>query len=146
MPQANQRQPVPYRQDTARNLEIVRDVPQADRVIHLADQVKELQTMSTVSAGRTIRRLFFIWFRVYVDEVKYGKHQKVNVKIPLPIPLVGAVFARQLSFQDAARLAAQARRGEDVSEYLDSAMGMEFVRVQEDNDKGKSQLVVVGLD
>lgn len=146
MPQANQRQPIPYRQDNARNLEIVRDVPPADRVIHLADEAKELRTMSTISAASTVRRLFFVWFRVYVHEVKYGKHEKVNLKIPLPIPLIGAVFARQLSFSNAARLAAQARRGEDVGEYLDSAMGLEFVRVHEDNDKGKSQLVVVGLD
>lgn len=146
MAQPNQRQPIPYRQDAARTFEIVRDAPPADRVIHLADDAKELQTMSTISTGSTVRRLFFVWLRVYVHEVKYGEHQKVNVRFPIPIPLIGAVFARQLSFSNAARLAAQARRGEDVSEYLDSAMGLEFVRVQEDNDKGKSQLVVVGLD
>lgn len=145
MPQANQRQPVPY-QNTPRTIEIVQDVAASERVIHLADEVKQLQKMSTVSAGRTLRRLFFIWFRVYVDEVRHGKHQKVNVKIPLPIPLVGTVFARQLSFQSAAKLTVQARHGEDISDYLDSVMGLELVRVDESNERGKSQLVVVGFD
>jgi hypothetical protein len=71
----------------------------------------------------------------------------VNIKIPLPIPLIGAAFSRQLSFQRAAKLAAQARRGEDVSEVLDSAMGFEFVRVEDGNpERDRSTLVVIGLD
>src|SRR5581483_2205181 len=147
MTQSTQPQPVPYRQDNARRVEVIRDSPSSERVIPLGDEVKQLQELSTIPAGRALRRLFFIWFRVYVHEVKYGKHEKVNVSIPLPIPLVGAAFARQLSFQRAAKLAALARRGEDVSEYLDSTMGLEFVRVEEEKlERGKSTLVVVGLD
>jgi hypothetical protein len=143
MPQS-QRQTIPY---TRGNVEIVDQEPRADRVIHLGDQVKELQSLSTISIGSTLRRLVFVWLRVYVKESKRGKSEKVNIKIPLPIPLIGAAFARQLSFQKAANLAAQVRRGEDVSEYLDSTMGFEFVRVEDGNtDRDKSTLVVIGLD
>lgn len=143
MPQT-QRQPLAY---AGRPTEIVDQPPGSDRVIHLGDQVKELQALSTISMGSTLRRLVFVWLRVYVKETKRDKSQKVNIKIPLPIPIIGATFARQLSFQKAARVAAQARRGQDVSDTLESAMGFEFVRVEEAHpDRDKSTLVVVGLD
>ncbi len=143
MPQA-QRQPIPY---TRSNVEIVQETPRHERIIHIGSQVKELQEMSTISPGSTLRRLLFVWLRIYVNETKRGKSEKVNIKIPLPIPLIGATFARQLSFQKAAQLAAAAQRGEDVSELLDSTMGFEFVRVEDDHsERGKNTLVVIGLD
>ncbi|MBI4675241.1 MAG: hypothetical protein HY741_26665 [Chloroflexi bacterium] len=146
MPQA-QRQPVPYTRDNARTIEIIQDNSRTERIINIADEAKQLQDMSTIPAARSFRRLFFIWFRVYVRETKYGKSEKVNVSIPLPIPLIGAAFARQLSFHKAAKLAAAARRGQDIDELLESEMGFEFVRVHEEHpERGKSQLVVVGLD
>jgi hypothetical protein len=116
-------------------------------VIHLGDEVKELQTLSEIPVGSALRRLIFVWLRIYVNERKRGKSERVNVRIPLPIPILGATFARQLSFQKAAKVAAQARRGEDVSEYLDSAMGLEFIRVEDDHgERDKRTLVVIGLD
>lgn len=143
MPQP-QRQPIPY---TRGNVEILTQEPRADRVIHLGDQVKELQTLSTIPIGSALRRLIFVWLRIYVKESKRGKTERVNIKIPLPIPILGATFARQLSFQKAAKLAAQAQRGEDVSEVLDSTMGFEFVRVEDDHlERDKRSLVVIGLD
>ncbi len=147
MPQP-QRQPIPYRQPHARPIEIVESASRSDRIIDIATDAKQVQELSTVTPLRTLRRLIFIWLRVYVNETKHGKSQKVNVAIPLPIPLIGAAFARQLSFQKAARLANQARRGEiNLDEALESTMGLEIVRVQEEQpERGKSQLVVVGLD
>jgi hypothetical protein len=146
MPQS-QRQPIPYARDNARTIEIVQDTPRTERIIRIADEAKQLQEISQVPVTRSLRRLLFVWFRVYVRETKYGKAQKVNVSIPLPIPLLGATFARQLSLQKAAKLAAQARSGQDLDELLESEMGFEFVRVQEEQpERGKSQLVVVGLD
>lgn len=140
----SQRQPIPY---TRPNVEIVQEMPHAERIIHLGDQVQALQSMSTISIGSALRRLLFVWLRIYVNETRRGKSEKVNIKIPLPIPLLGAAFARQLSFHKAAQLASAARRGDDVSEQLDSAMGFEFIRVQEGNpERGKSTLVVIGLD
>jgi hypothetical protein len=146
MPQS-QRQPIPYARDNARTIEIVQDMPRTERIIHIADEAKQLQEISQVPVARSLRRLLFVWFRVYVRETKYGKSQKVNVSIPLPIPLLGATFARQLSLQKAAKIAAQARSGQDLDELLESEMGFEFVRVHEEQpERGKSQLVVVGLD
>ena len=148
MPQS-QRQPIPYARDNARTIEIIQDGPRTTRVIDIADEAKQLQEMSAVPASRLFRRWFFVWFRVYVRETKHGKSERVNVRIPLPIPIIGAAFSRQLSYQMAVRIAAQAQRGQqvDLDELLDSEMGFEFVRVQEEHpERGKSELVVVGLD
>lgn len=139
-----QRQPIPYPRGT---IQVMDDSPQPDRVIHLGEQVKELQMLSTLPIGSTLRRFVFVWLRIYVNERKRGKNEKVNIKIPLPIPLLGAAFSRQLSFQRAAKLAAQAGRGQDLSELLDSEMGFEFIRVEDDHsERDKSTLVVIGLD
>ena len=147
MPQS-QRQPIPYRQPNSRQVDIVQDTPDSERIINIGSDAKEVQEMSTASGTRFFRRWFFVWLRVYVNETKYGKGQKVDVSIPLPIPFIGATFRRQLSYQKAARLAQQARRGEiDLDEAIESTMGLEIVRVHQVQPKrGKSSLVVVGLD
>ncbi|SRR5581483_6384004 len=146
MPQS-QRQPVPYSREGSRKIEIVQDAPSTGRVIDIGTQVHALQRMSTIPIGTALRRMLFVWFRIYVHETKYGKHEKVNVKIPLPIPLLGATFARQMSFQKAAQVAAQLQRGQDPSDALESAMGFEFIRVEDDHsERNKRSLVVIGLD
>jgi hypothetical protein len=147
MPQTH-RQPVPYRQPKSNAVEIVQDAPDDARIIHLGAEAKQIQEMSTASPFRSLRRWLFVWLRIYVNETKYGKSQKVDISIPLPIPLLGASFARKLSFQKAARLAHQARRGEiNLDEAIESTMGLEIVRVHEEQpERGKSQLVVIGLD
>ncbi len=144
-----QRQPIPYARDHTRTIEIVQEPTRQDQVINIVDDVKQLQTLSKVPATRVFRRLFFIWFRVYVRSTKHGKTERVNVKIPLPIPFVGAAFSRELSAQKAAKIAAEARRGHavEIDELLESEMGFEFVRVLEEHpERGKSELVVVGFD
>lgn len=147
MPQP-QRKPVAYQQPTSRTIEIVDSTPRNERIIDINTDAKQVQEMSTASPWRIMRRFAFIWLRVYVNETKYGKSQKVDISIPIPIPFIGATFARQLSYQKAARLANQARRGEiNLDETLESTMGLEIVRVHEEQpERGKSQLVVVGLD
>lgn len=142
-----QRQPIPYARDNTRTIEIVQEPARQDQVINIAEETRQLQQISTIPASRSLRRLFFIWFRVYSRETKYGKSQRVNVAIPIPIPFIGTLFARQLSFEQAARMASAARHGEDLDELLESRMGFELVRVHEANpERGKSQLVVVGFD
>ncbi|MCC7161180.1 MAG: hypothetical protein IT331_01695 [Anaerolineae bacterium] len=147
MPQT-QRQPVPFKPSKTQTIEVITETPRSDRIIDINTDARQVQEMSSGSNFRFFRRWFFIWFRVYVKETKYGKSEKVNVSIPLPIPIVGATFARHLSLQKAARLANEARRGEiDLDEALESTMGFEFVRVHEANpERGKSSLVVVGFD
>lgn len=144
----SERQPVPYRQNTAREVEVIQAEPASARIINIGEEAKQIQELSKVPPMRMLRRWLFVWLRVYVNETKHGKSQKVNVSIPLPIPVLGATFARQLSFQRAARLANQARRGEiDLDEAIESTMGLELVRVHEEHpERGKSELVVVGLD
>ena len=148
MPQP-QRQPIPYAPDNTRTIEIVQETTRQAQVINIVDEAKQIQELSRVSPSRQFRRLFFVWFRVYVRETKYGKAERVNVRIPLPIPIIGAAFARELSLQKAAKIAAEIRRGRSVEldELLESEMGFEFVRVHEVHpERNKSQLVVVGLD
>lgn len=145
---SSQRQPVPYRQNTAREVEVIQTEPGSQRIINIGEEAKQIQQLSTIPPMRVLRRWIFVWLRVYVNETKHGKSEKVNISIPLPIPLLGATFARQLSFRRAARLANQARRGEiDLDEAIESTMGLEIVRVHEENpERGRSELVVVGLD
>lgn len=147
MPQT-QRQPVPFKPSRTEPIQIITDAPRSDRIIDISTDARQVQEMSAGSDFRFFRRLFFVWFRVYVNETKHGKSEKVNVSIPIPIPFIGAAFARQLSLQKSARLANEVRRGEiGLEEALESTMGFELVRVHESHpERGKSQLVVVGLD
>lgn len=116
----------------------------------LMAQAQEVRAATAVPAGKRLRRLIFMWLRIYVFEVKYGKAQRVNVAIPIPIPLIGALFGGQLSLEQAlkvARLSEEENDADAAGSYLDSAMGLELVRVdQVDEDADKRQLVVIGLD
>jgi hypothetical protein len=143
-----QRQPVPFKPSQTEPIQIVTDTHYTGRIIDIGTDAKQVQELSSASNFRSFRRLFFIWLRIYVNETKRGKAQKVDISIPIPIPFIGATFAKQLSFQKAARLASQARRGEiNLDEAIESTMGLEFVRVHEEQpERGKSQLVVIGLD
>lgn len=108
----------------------------------LTDQVIEVQQLSHASQSTVTRRALWFWLRVYVRDRK----QKVtNVRLPIPIPLVGLFFPRQLDtkralnlvdllYEDAANPAA-------AREYLDTLMPVEFVRVD-----GDGELVIVGLE
>ncbi|MCG3140466.1 MAG: hypothetical protein HDKAJFGB_01532 [Anaerolineae bacterium] len=144
-----QRQPIPYARDNTRTIEIVQEPARQEQVINIVDDAKQLQAISKVPPTRLFRRLFFIWFRVYVRETKHNKTERVNIRIPLPIPIIGAAFSRQLSMQKAAKIAAELRRGRavELDELLESEMGYEFVRVHEEHpERGKSELVVIGFD
>ena len=87
---------------------------------------------------------------MFVDERKHGKSERVNVRIPIPIPLVGAFLAHGLSRQKALAALALAQNADEpaqaVSDYLDSVMGFELVRVDEHKGEDRRSLVVVGFD
>ncbi len=120
-----------------------------ERAPAIPDQVRAVQEMTTIDLSRWVRRFLFLWFRVFVYERKdSGKEQRVDVRIPIPIPLVGVLFPRMIGWRHAlAALAAgrDARDAQGMRTYLDSVMGFEFVRVEEQKP-GKYELVVVGFD
>ncbi len=118
----------------------------------LAVQVREIRALSGQPAGTLMRRLLFMWLRVFVHETKAnGKVERVNLRLPVPVPLVGALLRRSLPSAQALRAAAVATESDDgraaLGRYLESWMGFELIRVEShDAASHKSELVVIGLD
>ena len=119
-------------------------------VAGLRNDVDQIRAMAEQPASRAARRFVFLWFRVFVLDIKGSKRDKVNVRIPIPIPIVGALFPHGLTRQKALQALAIAESSEDpataVGDYLDSVMGFEFVRVEERKGPDRRELVVVGFD
>ena len=141
-----QRFPVPYPGDARA---IIENSP-STQIANLPEQIQQLQAATAASPIRSLRRLLFVWLRIYVNESKRGKGTKVNLAIPLPIPLIGALFSRHLAWNQAARVATLAQDEADYAEIealLESCMGLELIRVEEDKaERGKKTTVVIGLD
>lgn len=121
-----------------------------DRAPAIVDEVRALREMTAADASRYARRLLFLWFRVFVLEQKEGrKEERVNVRIPIPLPLIGLLFPRSIGWQQALAAIAAARDAQQpalaMRTYLDSVMALELVRVEEERP-GKREVVVVGLD
>ena len=132
---------------TARDIDVVR----ADRSVEtMVREIESVRAIAGTPPSRILRRFAFVWFRVFVRETKYGKVERVNVKFPIPIPLIGVLFPPGLSRTKALRAVALAQNSEDpasaVSDYIDSVMGFEFVRVEERKSAEHHSLVVVGFD
>lgn len=131
----------------ARVVEVVQD---RRSVAGLRSDVDNIRAIAAAPPTRFLRRVAFMWFRVFVHEVKHGKVERVNVRIPIPIPLVGVFLAPGLSRAKALAALALAESSDEpaqaVSDYLDSVMGFEFVRVDERKGDDNHQLVVVGFD
>jgi len=116
----------------------------------IAREVRALRDMTAIEPSRFIRRLLFLWLRVYVLNSREGrKEERVDVRIPIPIPLIGALFPRSIGWRQALAALAAAHDAADprsvVRSHLDAAMAFEFVRVESERH-GKRELVVVGLD
>ncbi len=121
-----------------------------DRASAVVNEVRALQEMTRVTPSRAARRVLFLWFRVFVLEQKgTEKAQRVNVRIPIPLPVLGLLFPRSIGWQHALSAIAAGRDAPEPStairDQLDSVMALELVRVEEEKH-GKRQLVVVGLD
>lgn len=116
----------------------------------LSDAVDTVRSLAAVPPTRIARRLLFMWFRVFVRETKRGKVERVNVRIPIPIPVVGALMPLRLSRARALNAVALVGSAEDpateMSDYLESVMGFEIVRVDERKGEDHRSLVVVGFD
>ena len=110
--------------------------------------VRQVRDGSRQPYGTFLRRVLFFWLRVYVCEVyTNGKSKAVNVRIPIPLPLIGAFFQSKLSWSQAFQFIERGRRAQGIppERFLESCMALEFVRVYEDKEE-KEELVVVGLD
>ena len=116
----------------------------------LLAQVEQVRASTGASPAKSLRRLVFFWLRVYVRSTKRGKVERVNVAIPIPIPLVGAMFPGRLNWNQAlqvATLADDPDHAPEIGQYLESCMGLELVRVEQDHpERQYHELVVVGLD
>jgi len=112
--------------------------------------VDHIRALAAQPASRALRRFIFVWFRVFVLDIKGPKREKVNVRIPIPLPIVGGLFPHGLTRQKALQALAVAESSDDpataVADYLDSVMGFEFVRVEDRKGPDRRELVVVGFD
>lgn len=128
--------------------------PGSASLVLSGDAIRDLELVrlaSTRPPATSLRRLLFIWLRIYVCErSSAGDWERVDLRIPLPIPLIGGLFQRRLDHQRALRALASLEAdpsGAALSRQLDAFTGFEFIRVEEQaSRKGKSSLVVIGLD
>ena len=132
---------------TARVIEVSRP---GRSVAELTRAVDSVRALAPASPTRFARRVLFVWFRVFVRETKHQKVERVNVRIPIPIPIVGALLPLGLPRTKALKAVAVAESSDDpandVTDYLDSVMGFELVRVDEHKGNDHHSLVVVGFD
>jgi len=127
------------------------EVVSRDRsVAGLRTAIDHIRAIAEQPASRAVRRFVFLWFRVFVLDIKGSKREKVNIRIPIPIPIMGALFPLGLTRQKALQALALAESSEDpataVGDFLDSVMGFEFVRVEDRKGPDRRELVVVGFD
>jgi len=129
---------------------VVEVVTRDRSVAGMRSDIDHIRAIAEQPVARAARRFVFLWFRVFVLDIKGSKREKVNVRIPIPIPIVGALFPHRLTRQNALQALAIAESADDpataVADYLDSVMGFEFVRVEERKGPDRRELVVVGFD
>ncbi len=106
-------------------------------------QVETVQSLARATPVKIGRRALFSWLRIFVHDPRKG--ERVNLRIPIPIPLVGLLLPTQPPVNQALRLRNLMVTSDDPAQtletYLDSLMAVEFIRVQDDDE-----LVVIGLD
>lgn len=106
-------------------------------------QVETVQSLAKAAPVKIGRRTLFSWLRIFVHNPSDG--ERVNLRIPIPIPLVGLLLPHQPPVNQALRLRNMMVQSDDPAKtletYLDSLMAVEFIRVQDDDE-----LVIIGLD
>lgn len=125
-------------------------VTTAGQVPAIVGEVRALQDLTSIEPSRFARRLLFLWFRVFVRSRRDGRREeRVDVRIPIPLPVVGALFPRSVGWRHALAAISAAGGSQDPSAtmraHLESVMAVELVRVQNDRHE-KHELVVIGLD
>lgn len=118
----------------------------------LPAQIQLVRDLTATRPGTIARRALFMWLRIFVDEAKPGgKRERVNIRVPLPLPLLGLLLPYKISGSTALAALAEAHAAQDgptaLQRALDAHMPFEFVHVQETNERsGKQSLVVIGLE
>ena len=106
-------------------------------------QVDTVRSMAKAAPVKIGRRALFSWLRIFVHNP--GDGERVNLRIPIPIPLVGLLLPSQPPMNQALRLRNMMVESDDPAKtletYLDSLMAVEFIRVEDDGE-----LVIIGLD
>ena len=106
-------------------------------------QVDTVRSMAKAAPVKIGRRALFSWLRIFVHHP--GNGERVNLRIPIPIPLVGLLLPTQPPVNQALRLRNMMAESDDpaktLENYMDSLMAIEFIRVEEDDE-----LVIIGLD
>ncbi|MCP4417010.1 MAG: hypothetical protein GY805_10330 [Chloroflexi bacterium] len=109
----------------------------------LMTQVETVRSLAKAAPAKIGRRALFSWLRIFVHNPL--KNERVNLRIPLPIPLVGLLLPQQPPVNQALRLRNMMVESNEPSKmletYLDSLMGFEFIRVNDGDE-----LVIIGLD
>lgn len=122
----------------------------ADQVPAIVGEVRALQDLTAIEPSRFVRRLLFLWFRVFVRSRRDGRREeRVDIRIPIPLPLVGALFPRSVGWRHALAAISAARESADptatMRAHLESVMAVELVRVENER-RDKHELVVIGFD
>lgn len=114
----------------------------------LQTEVERMRQANGRPLSTTLRRLLFVWLRIYVNSSKRGKQERVNLAIPVPIPLVGAFFPGRVDFTQALKAVNLAHEDpQSAGPFLESCMALELIRVETDYaERDKRELVVIGLD
>ncbi|WP_420627227.1 hypothetical protein [Candidatus Leptofilum sp.] len=106
-------------------------------------QVETVRSLAKAAPVKIGRRALFSWLRIFVHHP--GDGERVNLRIPIPIPLVGLLLPSQPPVNQALRLrnmmAESDNPAKTLETYMDSLMAVEFVRVEDDDE-----LVIIGLD
>lgn len=115
----------------------------------LRQQIEAVQQICEQAETTVWRRALFLWLRIYQFEKVPGRKAKIlDLRIPIPLPVLGIFFRRTLTWDQALRVVKAQRSGpeQDVAEpYLGSCMAVEFLRIEEEKEH-KQELLVIGID
>ncbi len=110
--------------------------------------VRQVQESSRQPHSTFWRRVLFFWLRIYKYECSVSEKSSVlDLRIPVPLPIVGALFQQKLSWSQAFRFIEESRRPQGIppERFLESCMPLEFLRLYEGKND-KEELLVIGFD
>lgn len=98
--------------------------------------------MTEVPQSTSFRRLLWFWVCIYVRD----GDDRVNIRLPIPIPGIGALFPQKMRVNRVLMLYEMMQKStgpvHTMREFVESTMAVEFIRVEESDD----ELVVIGID
>jgi hypothetical protein len=115
-------------------------------------QVQQVRSLTTVTPTTVVRRGLFMWLRIFVLEEKAsGKRSRVNMRIPIPLPLIGLLLPWRMSSRQALAVLNQMYESEEGAALAERTLAghtaFEFIHVEESNPKtGAWSYVVMGLE